>query len=232
MKVEPAVGVNPPCTQHKIVAQVLDHDNKPVRFCPVEWTLPRSRGAVGAIVEGGRKRTNTYARTLTDLDGKASITLTSTQEGRTPFIAFVRDIKNPKLHKVFGVKYWLKAGWAFPADDPTPAGGSRYVTTSVYRASCDEPERAPLPGYRVGLTILGGPTAYFKAPDTDQQMRQIEIETDTSGLAKVELFQPFQEPGKNKIAITIKPPDDPDRLCCPDKYDIIAEGEMTQTWTQ
>ncbi|WP_089936846.1 Ig-like domain-containing protein [Candidatus Entotheonella palauensis] len=225
------MDVNPPCTQHTIVARVIDAQKKPVPFCPVEWTLLRSRGAVGAIVEGGRKRTNTYARTLTNPEGKASITLTSTQEGRTPFMAYVHHIKDPHFHKVFGVKYWLKAGWTLPSDHPTPAGGSREITTSVYRASCDEPERAPLPGYRVGLTIQDGPIAYFIDPDTDKQTPQIEIETDTSGTAKVKLFQPFQEPGKNKIAITIKPPDDPDRICCPNKHDVIAEGEMTQTWT-
>ncbi len=119
-----AVAINAPCTQHIVVAKVTDDDDNPVALCPVEWILPRSAVAVGAIVGGnpGSKVTNLYARTKTDINGEARIVLTSTQEGRTPFIAFAPDIKNPKKHKAFGVKHWLKADWAFPFDASTPIG--------------------------------------------------------------------------------------------------------------
>ncbi len=158
-----SVAVNPPCTQHEVVAHVTDAEGRPVCNCLVEWTLPRSRDAVGAIVDTpappdlilGSKKTNTYARTMTDRDGNARITITSPQEGRTPIIALVPWIKDKKYHKVFAVKHWLKAAWDFPSDRPTKAGGWRDIETYVYRSSCDDTDGPyPLPGYRVEWEIL------------------------------------------------------------------------------
>ncbi len=228
-----AVDINAPCTQHVVVAKVTDAKNNPVPRCPVEWILPRSTDAVGAIVEGqpGHKVTNLYARTKTDQHGEARIILTSTQEGRTPFIAFAPDIKDPNTHKVFGVKHWLKAAWAFPFDASTPVGQSRLIEASTYRASCDDPDQAPLPGYRFEFVIQDGPPAYFKDPDTHQPHQRIEIATDYDGIARVRLFQYDDTPGQNKIEIKIKPPDDPVALCCPSGHDVLDVKEMIQTWT-
>ncbi len=228
-----AVDINVPCTQHVVVAKVTDANHDPVPFCPVEWILPRSTGAVGAIVGGhpGHKVTNLYARTRTDQHGEARITLASTQEGRTPFIAFAPDIKNPKAHKAFGVKHWLKADWAFPFDASTPVGQSRLIEALAYRASCDDPDRAPLPGYRFEFAIQDGPPAYFKDPKTNEKHQTIEIATDYDGAAQVHLFQSHQQPGQNRIKMTIKPPDDPVELCCPPGHDVLDAREMIQTWT-
>lgn len=125
------VAVNAPCTQHEVVAHVSDDQGRPVCNCLVEWTLPRSRDSVGAIVDTpappdlilGSKKTNTYARTMTDKNGNARILITSPQEGRTPIIALVPWITDKKYHKVFAVKHWLKAAWSFPPQCHHPGGG-------------------------------------------------------------------------------------------------------------
>ena len=300
-----SVAVNAPCTQHEVVAYVTDKDGKPICNCPVEWTLPRSRDAVGAIVEApdlwGSKKTNTYARTMTDEEGKARIIIASPQEGRTPIIALAPDIQDKQHHKVFAVKHWLKAAWHFPSDEPAPAGGSRDLTTYVYRASCDDADASyPLPGYRVEWELLAnfkvtpeslealakrdlpdkaqqklttiqgqvfvgkraflrrvaelignaqthayrqflveharqplGPPAYFRDPTTGEKTTHIIVETNTSGLSSLRLFQDHQHTtsGKNKIDITIRHPDNTDELCCPYNNDAVGSWRLTQTWT-
>ncbi len=103
----------------------------------------------------------------------------------------------------------------------------------MYRASCDELEKAPLPGYRVKLKILSGPKAFFVDPMTHMETNETEMATETNdaGIARIRLYQKEPALGENKIRITIKHPDDSDELCCPEDNDIIATGEMTQTWT-
>ncbi len=85
IEVTQPVAVNPPGTQHKITAIVTDAEGRPVSHSRVDWILPRSERGVGDIVDTGddrktnpgAKKTNTYAKTRTDFDGKATITITS-----------------------------------------------------------------------------------------------------------------------------------------------------------
>lgn len=301
------VAVNAPCTQHDVIAHVTDAEGKPVCNCLVEWTLPRSRDAVGAIVDTpapphvllGKKKTNTYARTMTDRDGNARITITSSQEGRTPIIALVPWIKDKKYHKVFAVKHWLKAAWEFPPDQSTKAGQIRQMTTRVYRSACDDLDGPyPLPGYQVDWEILAhfqvteqtfdtlqekevpddviqplraiegqqflgkkpflrrvaerigkqqtsayqdvilasteqpiGPPVYFKEPETGKPTTHITIETNTTGHSSIALYKDQIAPGQNKIAITIRHPDQTEELCCPHESDVLDRRTLTQTWT-
>ncbi len=230
VEILPLTDVNRPCCQHDVTARVTDANGKPVPFCLVEWILPRSDAAVGVIVDArGVKKTNTYARTKTNRDGEATITIASTQEGRTPIIAVARDIKDKSRHKAFAVKHWLDVAVEFPSNATRKVGKKHELVTRVFKAS---DQKEPLPGYRVEFQVPPGEEASFESngmPGTNW----IAIETDENGAANVMLYQFNPRSGKNTIKITVRHPDHMEAICCPKMskiHDVIAEREVIKTW--
>lgn len=140
--ISPKVDVNPPGTQHEITAKVTDSKGRPVAHSLVEWSLPRSEQAVGDIVEGGDdpkstypipKKTNTYAKTRTNLDGEAKITITSPLKGKTSIVAVAKGIEDKDKHKAFAVKYWSYINWNFPPDATNLAGTPHRMEVRVHK---------------------------------------------------------------------------------------------------
>ena len=146
IEISPEIDVNPPGTQHEITAKVTDAQGRPVYHSPVEWLLPRSEHAVGDIVSGDDdsntaprhpKRTNTYAKTHTNFDGEAKITITSPLKGKTSIVAVAKGIEDQDQHKAYAVKYWDYLNWQFPPDATNLAGTPHHMNVRVQKPYSD-----------------------------------------------------------------------------------------------
>ncbi|WP_143308775.1 Ig-like domain-containing protein, partial [Candidatus Entotheonella palauensis] len=169
IEVTQPVAVNPPGTQHKITAIVTDAEGRPVSHSRVDWILPRSERGVGDIVDTGddrktnpgAKKTNTYAKTRTDFDGKATITITSPQQGKTSIIAIAKGIQDPEEHKEHAVKYWIDLKWKFPNNDINQVGTPHRMKARLFKGNAPPPDHLTEPvrhddlrNYRIEWEIL------------------------------------------------------------------------------
>ena len=219
----------------------------------LEWSIdPGSVGQFVAVGRNGlvdlllgdfnqpRKITNTYAIGSTSrsnirlnrgacspegfeyvLRGQGWITITSPTEG-TSHVTVV----SPKVYRwdkrtKSAVIHWVDAQWQFPTPAINPAGTTHVFTTTVTRRS----NQSPCEGWRVRYEIVDGPPAGF-LPDG---VSVIEAPVDSTGQARVELFQKQPRHGTNNVAIqVIRPADLPgaggQRL-------VVGSGATMKTWT-
>jgi len=216
----------------------------------VEWTL--TEGGVGQFVEVGkvgsldwlrlpqqrpRKISNTFAIGHTSaryvlltrgtptpsddvpvLRGQAWTTVTSPVEGTSYVTAFAPEVYGWDRRIQTSQIHWLDAEWSFPPPAINPVGSRHTFTTSVVRHT----DRSPIEGWRVRYEVTGGPAAGF-APDGSSVM---EVATDASGQASVELSQQKPLAGTNTISIQIIRPASAGvgRL-------VVGTGSTLKTWT-
>ncbi len=229
ISLEPTEATNPIRTQHTVKATVKDANGKGVHSTLVEWTLARTPGAVGDIIEPGQdplnralKIDNTYAITGTDDKGESWISITSVQEGITHIIAYVSDIKDGSKHKAFAIKNWLDAKWTFPPAATNKVGTKHAMATRVVRES----DGTPLEGYEVRWQVASGPPAVFE----ESKKAEAVTKTGEDGVARATLVQTSPAAGVNSVTITISKLRDPGRACCPTPYGLIARGSAMKTW--
>lgn len=219
----------------------------------LEWSIdPGSVGQFVAVGETGfvdllvgdfnrpRKITNTFAigstlRTNTRLNrgtcnpetnawvlrGEGWISLTSAAEGVSHVTVFAPEVYTWDARLKSAIVHWVDAQWRFPSPAIQPMGGKHVFSTSVTRQT----NQSPCEHWRVRYEITGGPPAGF-VPDGAQS---IEIPTDPTGKASVEIFQKDPKPGTNKICIQVIRPGDVagangQRL-------VVGTGTTMMTWT-
>lgn len=206
IEISPKTDVNPPGTQHEITAKVTDSKGRPVSHTLVEWMLPRSEHTVGDIIEGGDdpaktypipKKTNTYAKTRTNLDGEAKITITSPLKGKTSIIAMAKGIEDKTKHKAFAVKYWSYINWYFPNDETNLAGTPHHMTVQVHKPYTEQ-DSIRFKITKTSLNVLqdkGLPVAIseklqvLKREEAKIQKRFLEMLTHTIGASPVTQYK-------------------------------------------
>ncbi|WP_372370990.1 hypothetical protein [Candidatus Uabimicrobium sp. HlEnr_7] len=244
LTIDPVAAVNPVKTQHTFVVTVYDENGNPLGGQRVEWILSRGNICVGDIVEhddkgaivGGEKvnklsnhytvsYTNDGPRTLDfgndnpndDLNltvGQTWCTITSPIEGETHVIAFCPGIKDASQHKVYAVKYWIDADIQWPINAINRVGDPHTFTFKLIKAS----SRTPLPGYRVRWKLVeGGVPAYL---NDSEENKEVEVQTNEEGEAKVTLTQINPDPGQNDIEIELRDPDGK----------LLAVRKVTKRW--
>jgi len=219
----------------------------------VEWSI--SPGGVGhfvAVAKNGtvdlllgdfnrpRKVDNTFAigstlRTPVTLDrgtptteddicvlnGQAWVTLTSPVEGTSHVVAYAPKVPAWDDRVREATVHWIDAQWRFPEPSIHLAGTQQVLTTSVTRQT----DQSPCEGWRVRYEIVDGPPAAF-APDGQSV---VEVDTDSTGKASVEIYQTEPGPGTNKVCIQIIRPRaaggaQGERL-------VVGRGTTLKTWS-
>lgn len=110
------------------------------------------------------------------------------------------------------------AQWCFPPPSVHPAGTRHALTTRLWRQS----DRAPIAGWLVRYEILDGPAAGF-SPDG---ATVVEVTSDSSGQASVEIFQQQPTPGTNRIGIQVIRPE-----TLGGQRVVVGNGSTLKTWS-
>jgi uncharacterized repeat protein (TIGR01451 family) len=197
---------------------------------PVEWTL--SQESVGNIVDinkarhlylakllskAPKKLSSNYAITQTSSSaswidrgtanpnddvwlrkGQSWITITSPSEGVSYITAVATGAENWERRRQTAKIHWVDAQWALPGPAVVRAGQRHTLTTNVTRASSGEGAEHWLVRYE----IISGPDVVFEA----NGQQTIEIKTDTSGRASVDLLPRTVAPGSTQVRINILTP--------------------------
>ena len=169
-----------------------------------DFTWPRKISPTSAVGSTSRRYLRLTRGTPTPADdvlvasGQTWITVTSPMEGSTYVTAYAREVYGWDRHKQSAVIHWIDAQWRFPPVAIVPAGGRQVLTTTVTRQS----DQSPAVGWRVRYTISGGPPAGF-VPSGAQT---VEVETNASGQASVEILQRQPAAGTNRVDIQVSRP--------------------------
>jgi uncharacterized repeat protein (TIGR01451 family) len=190
----------------------------PVRKTDATYAVSTSSRRAFRLTRG----TPTPVDDLTILRGQAWASVTSPVEGVTHLEAVSRDEPAWDMRRDTATIYWVDARWQFPPPAVNPAGTPHTLTTVVTKAS----DGSPLTGWRVRYEIASGPAGGFGP----SRVPMMEIPTDSSGQASVQLNQMEPASGINEIRIqVIRPADAPrsdgQRL-------VVASGTTTKTWSQ
>jgi len=154
------------------------------------------------------------------LRGQTWITVTSTVEGASHVTAHAPGMAGWESRKQSAVIHWIDAQVCYPPPAINPAGTRHVFTTTVTRQT----DQSPCANWLVRYEICGGPAAGF-APDGAQV---IEVPTDGSGQASVEIFQQQPAPGTNNIGIQVIRPALPgDGQAAPL---VVSSGSTLKTW--
>ncbi len=199
---------------------------------PVEWTL--SQESVGNIVDinktrhlqlakllsmAPKKLSSNYAITLTSSSahwidrgtpnrnddvwlrkGQSWITVTSPSEGVSYVTVVATGAENWEKRRQTAKIHWVDAQWALPGPAVVRAGQRHTLTTIVTRASSGDGAQHWLVRYE----IISGPDVVFEA----NGQKAIEIKTDSTGRASVELLPRTVAPGSTQVRIQILTPRD------------------------
>jgi uncharacterized repeat protein (TIGR01451 family) len=187
--------------------------------------LPRkidSRFAVNATLRNPMTLDRGTPSPLDDLfvqTGQAWVTVASPVEGTSRVTAFAPALSAWELRQQTATIYWIDAQWRLPPPAITALGGRNTLSTSVMRQT----NGAPLAGWQVRYEIAGGPPAGF-APDG---AASVQVVTNESGQAAVEIFQNQPAPGTNQINISIIQPMGP---AGQGQSLTVGAGSVLQTW--
>ncbi|HWB00002.1 MAG TPA: hypothetical protein VG713_15990 [Pirellulales bacterium] len=174
------------------------------------------------------------------IKGQAWVTVTSPLEGLSRVTAYAPNVYGWDQRQRSATIHWLDALWAFPPPSVNPSGTRQVFTTSVNRQTSG----APLPGWRVRYEILDGPpaslvpaaqSAAYRPIDDGRQtagyageeVRILEVPTDSVGQASVELVQAVPAPGTNNISVQVIRPGE---LSADGTRLVAATGVTQMTW--
>ena len=186
-------------SQHTFTVTVNAEDGTPANGVEVEVFLNRFGEAVGDIVsldgENPRKVDNLFGRVITDDNGQATLTITSTRTGDTDVTAFVPQIEDDNAHKVFAVKHWVDMSIEFPPDAINLVGTDHPMLVRVAKVS----DGSPLADVKVSWAIIDAdpPASIDGAPDSVTTM------TDANGESIVTLRQDGPSIGDNQVLIQV-----------------------------
>ncbi len=193
----------------------------------LDFTRPRKLSNTRAVTSTSRQQTRLTRGTPDPQDdvviqpGQTWVSVSSPIEGTSYVSAYAPGVAGWAERRQTAVIHWVDAQWTFPSPAINPAGSRHVFTTTVVGRSDGRPRR----GWLVRYEILDGPAAGF-APDG---AKVVEVVTNETGQASVEMFQVQPSPGTNRIQIQIlRPvagggPESP-RLA-------LATGITTKTWS-
>jgi len=127
--------------------------------------------------------------------GQGWVSVTSPVEGTSRVTVFAPDVPHWETRTATAEIHWIDAEWQLPSPALGPAGSSQVLTATVTRPSNGTPRR----GWVVRYEILDGPPAGF-LPDL---ARAVEVATDSTGRAGVEIAQEQPARGTNRIGVEI-----------------------------
>ncbi|HZZ73591.1 MAG TPA: hypothetical protein VFE24_15165, partial [Pirellulales bacterium] len=211
-----------------VVSTTYGANGAPLGGSRVEWLL--AQGGVGEFVTLGdrdetslfhearnlpKKVSNTYAigesspinvlitrGTASNRDdvalavGQTWISVTSPVEGTSYVSAFGPDVHNWDQRRATTTISWVDAKWTPPAPAVVKVGEKYILTTTVNRQS----DGTPLVGWRVRYEILGQPAG--AAASTAEGSQVVEVATNDSGKASVEIAQP--KPGPSTVPVNVQ----------------------------
>ncbi len=154
------------------------------------------------------------------LKGQSWISVNATTEGTTYLTAVATNMKDWSRRSDGTAIHWVDVQWVLPVQSIATVGSVRTLTTTVQRQT----NKTARTNWIVRYEILGGPAAGF-GPDRAQA---VDVPTDATGQASIDLTQIDQQAGTNAIAIRIIRPAGSDGSGRP-----ITLGNETfrQTWT-
>ncbi len=250
---QPAETVAPVGDEVVLVASALGPDGYMTTNRRLDWTL--AAGSVGHFVAVGegtwgdlltadfnypRKVDNTFVIGNTSrrylrltrgtlsaeddvyvLPGQGWVSLSSPVEGTSYVTVCAPAVYNWQARKQTALVHWVDAQWQFPPPTINPAGGRAVLTTTVLHQS----DQSPCAGWLVRYEILDGPPAGF-APEG---ARVVEVSTDQTGRASVEVFQTEPAPGTNQIRIQVIRPAQPTGPLT--RQLLVGTGTTSATWS-
>jgi len=153
--------------------------------------------------------------------GQAWVTLSSPTGGTSHVTAFAPDVPNWGGRQRTATIHWVDGQFSFPAPSIAPVGTRQTLSTTVTRSS----DGTPIEGWLVRYEITSSDGAAF-APNGD---RAIEVPTDASGTASIELYQ--QEAGRSttQVDMQVIRPQVPSQAGS--RRLAIGRGTTTVTWT-
>jgi hypothetical protein len=127
--------------------------------------------------------------------GEAVISITSMTEGTSYVTASAAKITDPNDGQRIAVVHWVDAFWTWPEAPVAPAGKSRILTTRIVRRISGLPCTDWIVRYRFVSGVEAGFGANFE--------QQVDVTTDQSGQASIEIAQPDPRPGQSRIEIDV-----------------------------
>ncbi len=127
--------------------------------------------------------------------GESWVTLTSATEGTSIVTAYAPAYS--EFNQASAAIYWIDAQWIFPASTVVEAGRPHTLTTSVMRRT----DGAPLAGWVVRYTVAGGASLGYEGG------RSVDVPTDATGRASVEVSPMEAGGGTTNVGITIIRPE-------------------------
>ena len=191
-----------------------------------DFTWPRKVSATQVITSTSRQYLRLTRGTPTPADdvivhrGQTWVTVTSPVEGTSYVTAFAPAVYGWDRHKQTAMIHWLDAQWQFPPPAINAVGTRHVFTTMVMRQS----DQSPRAGWVVRYTISGGPPAAFAATGGPT----VDVQTDATGRANAEIYQPQPTCGTNAIGILVIRPAGSGGLTGPL---VVGSGGTSKTWS-
>jgi uncharacterized repeat protein (TIGR01451 family) len=193
----------------------------------LDFNWPRIVNATTAVGSTSRSNVRLNRGTPTPDDdkfvrrGQGWISLTSPLEGTSYVNVVAPEVYNWDARRKTAIVHWVDAVPQYPPPAINPAGTKHVFTTTVTRSS----NQSPCENWIVRYEIVDGPPAGFLPTGAPS----VEVRTNPSGQACVEIVQKQPASGVNRIAIqVIRPADAPgaggQRL-------VVGNGTTTKTWS-
>jgi hypothetical protein len=151
--------------------------------------------------------------------GDAWITVTSAAEGASQITAYSPAVSDWNLRRAIATIYWVDAQWMLPPSAVAEAGRPHVLTTTVMRRT----DGTPLAGWLVRYDVGGGASLGYEGGNV------VEVPTDASGRASVEVSPVSVAGGSTTVGITIIRP--PQGGADPSPRLEIGRGAASITWT-
>ena len=132
--------------------------------------------------------------------GESWIALRSPVEGVTRVTVAAPEVVVPAERAKTATIYWYDAQYRFPEPVVTPPGTKGTLTTTVWKLT----SRCPCAGWIVRYELTGGPQAIFVPSGSTA----VEVPTDATGHASVEIVQKDPSPGTSQIRVQLFRPAD------------------------
>lgn len=123
--------------------------------------------------------------------GESWVTLTSATEGTSVVTAYAPHLS--EYNQGTATIFWIDAQWIFPASVAVPTGRPHVLTTTIMRRT----DGAPLAGWIVRYNVASGASLGYEGGNN------VEVPTDASGRASVEVSPMDPGGGATNVGITI-----------------------------
>ena len=255
MMLTPSQMVAPVGSEVVLIASVSGDQGRPTANKRVEWMLsPESVGqfynvgdegncfalrwprntpkkmdndfAIGSTRSSAQTLTRGTATQFDDLTiqrGQAWINVSSPTEGTSYVTAHAPQVAGWAQRQQTATIHWIDAQFNYAAPAIIPVGTQHTFTTTVTRLS----DGSPIEGWLVKYQITDGSDAGFAPSNTTE----VEVPTDSSGAATVQIVQRNPQRGTNKISIQVSRPGGLPGMPGAGRRLVLGNGGTTVTWT-